>query len=56
MSILHSLFVKGDLLNYELGENDLEASSLYPDHEYTTIDQLLDVFLVDPPKPAFAAF
>ncbi|KAK6240560.1 hypothetical protein SCA6_005949 [Theobroma cacao] len=56
VSILHSLFVKGDLLNYELGENDLEASSLYPDHEYTTIDQLLDVFLVDPPKPAFAAF
>ncbi|KAH1040508.1 hypothetical protein J1N35_042251 [Gossypium stocksii] len=55
-SILHGLFVKGDLVNYELGENDLEASSLYPDYKYTTIDQLLDVFLVDPPKPALATF
>ncbi|XWS62517.1 hypothetical protein CRYUN_Cryun06bG0017900 [Craigia yunnanensis] len=56
VSILHSIFAKGDLLNYELGENDLEAASLYPDHKYTTIDQLLDVFLVDPPKPGFATF
>ncbi|XVF00683.1 hypothetical protein REPUB_Repub04eG0022200 [Reevesia pubescens] len=55
-SILYSIFVKGDLLNYELGENDLEASRLYPDHKYTTIDQLLDVFVVDPPKPALAVF
>ncbi|XP_052485050.1 eugenol synthase 1 isoform X2 [Gossypium raimondii] len=55
-SVLHSLFVKGDLVNYELGENDLEASSLYPDYKYTTVDQLLDVFLVDPPKPALATF
>ncbi|XP_022726864.1 eugenol synthase 1-like [Durio zibethinus] len=54
-SILHSIFAKGGLLNYKLGENDLEASSLYPDHKYTTIDQLLDIFLVDPPKPALAA-
>ncbi|KAH1040507.1 hypothetical protein J1N35_042250 [Gossypium stocksii] len=55
-SILHGLFVKGDLVNDELRENDLEASSLYPDYKYTTIDQLLDVFLVDPPKPALATF
>ncbi|MBA0666846.1 hypothetical protein Goklo_003208 [Gossypium klotzschianum] len=55
-SVLHSVFVKGDLVNYELGENDLEASSLYPDYKYTTVDQLLDVFLVDPPKPALATF
>ncbi|MBA0815186.1 hypothetical protein Gohar_020948, partial [Gossypium harknessii] len=55
-SVLHGLFVKGDLVNYELGENDLDASSLYPDYKYTTVDQLLDVFLVDPPKPALATF
>ncbi|KAB2036082.1 hypothetical protein ES319_D04G198300v1 [Gossypium barbadense] len=55
-SVLHGLFVKGDLVKYELGENDLEASSLYPDYKYTTVDQLLDVFLVDPPKPALATF
>ncbi|KAE8711709.1 hypothetical protein F3Y22_tig00110279pilonHSYRG00066 [Hibiscus syriacus] len=53
-SILHSIFVKGDL-NYDLGEDDLETSSLYPDYKYT-MDQLLDIFLVDPPKPALAAF
>ncbi|OMO92111.1 NmrA-like protein [Corchorus olitorius] len=56
VSVLHSIFVKGVLLNFELRENDLEASCLYPDHDYTTIDQLLDVFLVNPPKPASAAF
>ncbi|XP_027342888.1 eugenol synthase 1-like [Abrus precatorius] len=56
VSIIHSVFVRGDLMNYELGENYLEASQLYPDHKYTTIDQLLDIFLVDPPPPASAAF
>ncbi|KAJ1406757.1 NmrA-like domain [Sesbania bispinosa] len=56
VSILHSAFVKGDLVNFELGEDDLEASQLYPDYNYTSIDQLLDIFLVDPPAPASAAF
>ncbi|KAG5033476.1 hypothetical protein JHK82_017036 [Glycine max] len=45
-----------DLVNFELGENDLEASQLYPDYNYTSIDQLLDIFLVNPPAPASAAF
>ncbi|XP_050268555.1 eugenol synthase 1-like isoform X1 [Quercus robur] len=56
VSILHSIFAKGELMNFELGEDDIEASSLYPDFEYTTIDQLLDIFLVNPLKPAIAAF
>ncbi|KAK7841131.1 eugenol synthase 1 [Quercus suber] len=56
VSILHSIFAKGELMNFELGEDDSEASSLYPDFEYTTIDQLLDIFLVNPPKPTTAAF
>ncbi|KAK7322464.1 hypothetical protein VNO77_25845 [Canavalia gladiata] len=56
VSILHSVFVRGDLMNFELGENDLEASQLYPDYDYKSIDQLLDIFLVDPPAPASAAF
>ncbi|WJX36456.1 Eugenol synthase 1 [Trifolium repens] len=56
ISIVHSLFVKGELLNFELGEDDLEASQLYPDYSYTSIDQLLDKFIVDPPPPASAAF
>ncbi|KAJ4832777.1 Eugenol synthase 1 [Turnera subulata] len=56
VSILHSVFVKGDLTNYEMGEDDLEATSLYPEIEYTSIDQLLDIFLINPPAPATAAF
>ncbi|GAU29802.1 hypothetical protein TSUD_116570 [Trifolium subterraneum] len=56
VSIVHSVFVKGDLVNFELGEDDLEASKLYPDYNYTSIDQLLDKFIVDPPPPASAAF
>ncbi|XP_039161208.1 eugenol synthase 1-like [Eucalyptus grandis] len=55
VSILHSVFVKGDLMSFDLDEDDLEASCLYPEIEYTTIDQLLDIFLVDPPEPACAA-
>lgn len=56
ISILHSLFVKGDLMNFELGKDILEASQLYPDLKYTSVDQLLDVFLVDPPEAVVAAF
>jgi hypothetical protein len=55
MSILHSIFIKGQTV-FELREDDMEASRLYPDFEYTTIDQLLDIFLVNPPKFAAAAF
>ncbi|KAG5049130.1 hypothetical protein JHK85_010233 [Glycine max] len=56
VSILHSVFVRGDLVRFEIGEDDLEASQLYPDYNYTSIDELLDIFLVDPPAPASAAF
>ncbi|XP_045824414.1 eugenol synthase 1-like [Trifolium pratense] len=56
ISIVHSIFVKGDLMFFELGEDDLEASQLYPDYNYKSIDQLLDKFIVDPPPPASAAF
>ncbi|GAY65880.1 hypothetical protein CUMW_244430, partial [Citrus unshiu] len=31
ISIMHSLFAKGDSMNFELGEDDIEASKLYPD-------------------------
>ncbi|KAJ8759317.1 hypothetical protein K2173_006837 [Erythroxylum novogranatense] len=56
VSIIHSLFIKGDTMNFELGNHEVEASELYPDYKYATIDQLLDVFLVNPPLPAIAAF
>ncbi|KAL5776321.1 hypothetical protein ACOSP7_009247 [Xanthoceras sorbifolium] len=44
VSILHSLF------------EDIEASKLYPESKFTTIHQLLDIFLIDPPEHATAAF
>ncbi|KAK3043915.1 hypothetical protein RJ639_000614 [Escallonia herrerae] len=56
VSILHSVFVKGVTMNFELGDNDIEASRLYPDMQFATVEQLLDVFLHDPPKSASAAF
>ncbi|KAI6670853.1 hypothetical protein NL676_005738 [Syzygium grande] len=55
VSILHSIFVKGDMMSYEISEDDLEASRLYPEMQCTTIDQLLDIFLTNPPEPARSA-
>ncbi|XP_027920968.1 eugenol synthase 1-like isoform X1 [Vigna unguiculata] len=56
VSILHSVFVRGDMMKFEIGEDDLEASELYPDYNYTSIDELLDIFLLHPLPPASAAF
>ncbi|XP_075661758.1 isoeugenol synthase 1-like [Castanea sativa] len=56
VSILHNIFIKGDQTSFELSANDLEASQLYPDHKYTSVDALLDTCLVNPPKPKLAAF
>ncbi|KAK1371357.1 Isoeugenol synthase 1 [Heracleum sosnowskyi] len=55
-SIVHSIFIKGEQMNYELKEDDLDAVKLYPDYKYTSVDELLDIFMVDPPKPGVAAF
>lgn len=58
VSILHSVFVRGDLVRFEIDEDEgyMEASKLYPDYNYKSIDQLLDLFLLNPPPPAYAAF
>ncbi|OAY37623.1 isoeugenol synthase 1 [Manihot esculenta] len=56
VSILHNIFIKGDQMSFELTADDLEASKLYPDHKYTPVDSLLDLFLINPPKPKRAAF
>lgn len=50
ISILHNIFVKGDQTNFELGYGELEASALYPDYKYTTVDQFLDTCFVSPPE------
>ncbi|KAF7138961.1 hypothetical protein RHSIM_Rhsim07G0053400 [Rhododendron simsii] len=49
-AIIHSIFVKGDMANFEIGEDDMEVSKLYPDVEYTTVDHLLDDFMANPPE------
>ncbi|XP_031267795.1 eugenol synthase 1-like [Pistacia vera] len=56
ISILHCIFVKGEMMSFELDKNDIEASKLYSDFQFSTIDQLLDIYLSDPPRPAIAAF
>lgn len=56
VSILHNIFVKGDQTNFELGDEDLEACELYPDFKHTTIHELLDISVVDPPEIKPASF
>nr|QRW27925.1 eugenol synthase 5 [Ocimum basilicum] len=56
VSIIHSVFIKGVTANFDLKGDDVEASSLYPDLRFSTVDELLDVFRFNPPEPAAAAF
>ncbi|GER37841.1 eugenol synthase 1 [Striga asiatica] len=56
ISILHAVFVKGVTINFDLEENEVEASAFYPELKLTTVDELLDIFISNPPKPASAAF
>ena len=46
LSIGHSVFVKGDHTNFEIEPSfGVEASHLYPDVKYTTVDEILDQFV-----------
>lgn len=43
LSISYSAFVKGDHTNFEIDSSfGIEATELYPEVEYTTVDQVLD--------------
>ncbi|XP_020985562.1 isoeugenol synthase 1 [Arachis duranensis] len=55
-AVLHNIFIKGDQMSYEISKNDLEASKLYPEYKYTSIDAYLDLCLVNAPKPKLATF
>ncbi|KAK9165499.1 hypothetical protein Scep_000690 [Stephania cephalantha] len=45
LSISHSVFVKGDQTNFEIEPSfGVEASELYPDVKYTTVDEYLNQF------------
>ncbi|KAL1533810.1 Eugenol synthase 1 [Salvia divinorum] len=57
VAILHGVFIKGVTTGYDFAENDVEATALYPDMKFTTVDELLDIFINgDAPKPASAVF
>ncbi|CAO2824746.1 unnamed protein product [Amaranthus hypochondriacus] len=56
MSILHCIFIKGDPLSIELKEDELEASNLYLDYKYTSIDELLDICNLNPPIVTLSTF
>ncbi|KAJ4716536.1 Isoflavone reductase related protein [Melia azedarach] len=46
LSIEHSVYVKGDHTNFEIEPSfGVEASQLYPDVKYTTVDEFLDQFV-----------
>lgn len=46
LSIAHTCFVKGDQTNFEIEPSiGVEASELYPEVEYTTVDEFLNQFI-----------
>ncbi|KAL6213616.1 hypothetical protein ACLB2K_013063 [Fragaria x ananassa] len=46
LSICHSVYVKGDQTNFEVDPSiGVEASALYPDVKYTTVDEYLSQFV-----------
>ena len=43
LSILHSVFVRGDHTNFEIEPSfGVEASELYPDVKYSSVDEFLN--------------
>ena len=46
LSISHSVFIKGDHTNFEIEPSfGVEATELYPDVKYTTVDEYLNQFV-----------
>lgn len=46
LAINHTVFVNGDLTNFEIEPSfGVEASELYPDVKYTTVDEYLGQFV-----------
>ncbi|XVE93278.1 hypothetical protein REPUB_Repub01dG0177000 [Reevesia pubescens] len=56
VAILHNIFIKGDQMSFKLSTEDLEASKLFSDYKYTSVDSLLEICLVKPPQPRLATF
>ncbi|KAH7282677.1 hypothetical protein KP509_35G043200 [Ceratopteris richardii] len=44
-AILHNIVILGDQCNFNLGPQDVEATYLYPEHKYITIEEYLSRFV-----------
>ena len=44
VAIFHNMFIKGEQVSFEITDDVVEASRLFPDYEYTPIDKLLDKY------------
>lgn len=46
LGIMHSVYVKGDQTNFDIEPSfGVEASELYPDVKYTTVNEMLDQYV-----------
>nr|QGU34067.1 pinoresinol-lariciresinol reductase 3 [Taiwania cryptomerioides] len=45
ISHFYQIFYRGDLYNFEIGPNGVEASELYPEVKYTTMDSFMERYL-----------
>ncbi|XP_057821828.2 phenylcoumaran benzylic ether reductase IRL1 [Cryptomeria japonica] len=45
VSIFHTIYVKGDQTNFQIGPDGVEASALYPDVKYTTVEEYISAFV-----------
>lgn len=46
LAVAHSIFVKGDITNFEIESSfGIEASELYSDVKYTCVDEYFDKFV-----------
>ncbi|KAL5820090.1 hypothetical protein ACOSQ4_023932 [Xanthoceras sorbifolium] len=55
-AILHNIFIKGDQMSFELSGDDLEASELYSEYNYRSVDRVLDICLVNPAEVKLTTF
>ncbi|KAK2656449.1 hypothetical protein Ddye_009501 [Dipteronia dyeriana] len=55
-AILHNIFIKGDQMSFELSGEDLEASQLYSEYNYSSVDRVLDTCLVNPAEVKLTTF
>jgi len=46
LSLYHSTFVQGNQTNFEIRANGVDATQLYPEVKYTTIDEYLNQFVL----------